>query len=328
MISKYLNPKNDIAFRHIFGQEKSEDILIALLNATLKGFIHKPIKKVTFINTFQIPEVEARKQSVIDVLCYDQDSCQYIIEMQVNAQKGFEKRAQYYAAKAYISQMRKGGDYENLKTVIFIAFTDYIQFKNVKRYKTKHKIRAEDGESYLDSLNFVFIELPKFAQQCKGSSVADLTLEEKFYYFLDKAPEMNKEELKALVADYPVLDRALELLERFNWTEKELMAYEKQAKIDKDNRAILAAAKEKGEEEGIERGRREGEKIGEERGRKEGRKEGREEGRKEGEKIGEEKSKREVAKRLIQQGKMTLHEISEVTGIPYNWVMNNELKES
>ena len=56
-------------------------------------------------------------------------SLQYIVEMQVANQKGFEKRAQYYAAKAYISQMNKGDKlYKNLKEVIFLAIVDFKMF--------------------------------------------------------------------------------------------------------------------------------------------------------------------------------------------------------
>ena len=41
----------------------------------------------------------------MDILCKDEKGHTYIVEMQVAKEKGFEKRAQYYASKAYISQM-------------------------------------------------------------------------------------------------------------------------------------------------------------------------------------------------------------------------------
>jgi predicted transposase/invertase (TIGR01784 family) len=44
----------------------------------------------------------------VDVLCKDENGVQIIVEMQVSPQQGFEKRAQYYAAKAYSSQLNKG----------------------------------------------------------------------------------------------------------------------------------------------------------------------------------------------------------------------------
>jgi len=57
---------------------------------------------VTFLKTVQDPETAAKKTSVVDILCKDENGNQYIVEMQVAKKKGFEKRAQYYASKAYI----------------------------------------------------------------------------------------------------------------------------------------------------------------------------------------------------------------------------------
>ena len=36
-MQKYLNPRNDVAFKRIFGTEKNSNILITLLNEVLKN---------------------------------------------------------------------------------------------------------------------------------------------------------------------------------------------------------------------------------------------------------------------------------------------------
>ena len=110
LITKYLNPQNDVAFKRIFGTDKNKDILIAMLNAVLKNQMHTPITRVRFLSPVQEPEVLAKKQSIVDVLCQDSDGCQYIIEMQVASTKGFEARAQYYAAKAFINQLNESNN--------------------------------------------------------------------------------------------------------------------------------------------------------------------------------------------------------------------------
>ena len=48
MLGKFLDPKNDVAFRKIFGSEKNQDILIRLLNDVIIFQGNRPIKKVTF----------------------------------------------------------------------------------------------------------------------------------------------------------------------------------------------------------------------------------------------------------------------------------------
>jgi len=56
----------------------------------------QPIADVTFLKTIQDPEIAAKKTSIVDILCRDQQGNSYIVEMQVAKTKGFEKRAQYF----------------------------------------------------------------------------------------------------------------------------------------------------------------------------------------------------------------------------------------
>ena len=97
MLGKFLDPKNDVAFRKIFGTEKNEDILINLLNNVIIFQNNRPIKKITFIKTIQDPVIASQKTSIVDILCEDDLGCKYIVEMQVAKTTGFEKRSQYYA---------------------------------------------------------------------------------------------------------------------------------------------------------------------------------------------------------------------------------------
>ena len=131
MLSKFLDPKNDIAFRKVFGTEKNKDILIHFLNDMLVFKEKEPIVDVTFLKTVQDPDIAAQKTSIVDILAKDESGNQYIIEMQVAKEKGFVQRAQYYAAKAYISQANIGGKYHDLKEVIFIAIADFVMFYRI-----------------------------------------------------------------------------------------------------------------------------------------------------------------------------------------------------
>ncbi len=80
-ISKFLDPKNDVAFRRIFGTEKNKDILIHFLNDIL-GFTGKDeVKEIEFLSTIQDAEIASDKQSIVDVLCRGSSGNRYIIEM-------------------------------------------------------------------------------------------------------------------------------------------------------------------------------------------------------------------------------------------------------
>lgn len=147
-LSKFLDPKNDILFKRIFGTEKKKDILIHFLNDIL-GFTGKSvIKDIEFLSTIKDPEIDAKKQSIVDVLCRDENGLQVIVEKQVAKTKGFEKRAQYYAAKAYSRQASKGDQYHDLKEIIFIAIADGILFLDKSEYKSKHTSRDEDTNEH------------------------------------------------------------------------------------------------------------------------------------------------------------------------------------
>jgi len=203
---------------------------------------------------------------MVDILCKDQDGCQYIIEMQVAFYQGFQECAQYYASKAFISQMHKGGKYEHLKEVIFLAFTNFSIFPEKKHYKSEHLILdKETHENNLDKLSFTFVDLIKFDQQ-RNKDLDKLTLEEKFYYFLRHAPETKPEELKKLISKHQIIKRAFTELDHFYWTENQLRLYEREEKNERDFAAIMTTAEGKGIKKGIEKGKAEGIQIGEKKG--------------------------------------------------------------
>ncbi|MHA7841510.1 MAG: Rpn family recombination-promoting nuclease/putative transposase, partial [Gammaproteobacteria bacterium] len=110
-LSKFLDPKNDFCFKRLFGTEKHRDMLTHFINDVLGFEGEKAIRAVEFLKTAQDPDVAAKKQSLVDVLCRDEQGREYIIEMQVVRTAGFEKRAQYYAAKAYSRQLEAGEQY-------------------------------------------------------------------------------------------------------------------------------------------------------------------------------------------------------------------------
>ena len=163
----------------------------------------------------QDPEIASKKQSSVDVLCKDQKGIQYIIEMQMTQGSGFEERAQYYAAKAYVSQMRACDKrYANLKEVIFIALANYNIFPRKSGYKSEHVILDKKTlENDLKMFSFTFINLPKCVKTVKN--VKDLSLEEKWYYFLYNAEMTEDSDLDDLVGDDIIIREAFNELERF-----------------------------------------------------------------------------------------------------------------
>jgi len=252
-IFKFLDPKNDVAFKKVFGSEKHKDILIHFINDILELKGNNQIEDVEYLSPIQDPEIASKKQSIVDVLCKDKNGVQIIVEMQIALTKGFQKRAQYYAAKAYSRQLNSGqeedGIYQNLKEVIFIAIADCIIFPDKSEYKSDHVILDKNNYDHdLQDFSFTFIELPKF----KKDKIEELSnIVEKWCFFFKNAAKTSEEDLKKLIGSDLVIEQAYDALSQFNWSEKELVAYDQEIKRIRDNIAALDYQYDKGIEKGI-----------------------------------------------------------------------------
>ena len=95
----FVDVKNDIAFRKIFGNENKKVILISFLNAVLHLEGDTRIKSITIENPFQLPILPNMKASIIDVKAKDFRGNIFIIEMQVADVVAMDKRLLYYTSK-------------------------------------------------------------------------------------------------------------------------------------------------------------------------------------------------------------------------------------
>jgi predicted transposase/invertase (TIGR01784 family) len=248
---RLLNPKNEIVFKRLFGTEKNKDLLIDFINSIVQG---KNVSSIQFLKTQKDLSVDIayKKESIIDVLCQDKDGSQYIIQMQVAKQKWFAKRAQFYAANAYSNQIQIGEEYHKLKEIIFIAITDFIMFPEKKEFLSNHVILDEEIKT--NDFSFTFLELPKFNKKEKELE----NKAEKWFYFIKYAPNISFEEMKDLIGQDQILQKAFGEIKPSSWTNEELNAYEARIKYDTDLRAmeqqIIDDAEERGKEEGIKEG--------------------------------------------------------------------------
>jgi len=235
---KFVDIKNDIAFRKIFGNENKKEILISFLNAVLELQKGKLITKIEIKNPFQLPEIKGLKSSILDVKVTDERETSYIVEMQVEEPDGFDKRVQYYTAKQYSSQIEIGEDYPKLNQVIFIGILNFKFFEGID-YLTKHLIiNQKNGKQELRDLEFNFIELPKFEEE----KIKIESLIEKWIYFIKKAP--NLDVIPENINDEG-LKHAYEDAAEYNWTKEELLAYDyaSMRKADENSKTKRAVEK-------------------------------------------------------------------------------------
>ena len=242
---KFVDVKNDIAFRKIFGNENRKESLISFLNAVLDFQGDQRITQVTILNPYQLPKLKGGKVTIIDVKATDQAGRTYIIEMQVGNIDGFEKRVLYYSAKSYSDQIKRADFYRQLRPVIFIGVLDFEQTANI-HYISRSQVRdIETGEQTIKDMEFNFIELPKFKIELKDLK----TLTEKWIYFIKNSE--NLEVLPNNINDEG-LESAYEDANMQTWTQAELDAYEYAFMREEDDRARQDKALQIGKEEGKE----------------------------------------------------------------------------
>lgn len=257
---RFLDPRTDLAFRKIFGSDRSQDILISFLNAVLNLSGDDRIIEVSIIDPYKAPLIKGWRQTYVDVRVRDERGRLYVVEMQVLAYTGFEKRILYNACKAYVGQAESGAEFKNLVDVVAITITDFIMFKELSQIVSTFRLSAQENPDicYRD-LALVFVELPKFK---KSLEELETTLD-RWLYFLKHATSLRT--VPDALAREPAVGHALDLANRGALTEIET--------YEQDNREMWI-----GTMQYVFMDRDEARRMDMEEGRKEGHREGRAEG--------------------------------------------------
>jgi predicted transposase/invertase (TIGR01784 family) len=247
---KFADPKNDIAFKKIFGDENHTEVLISFLNAVLDFNDNKAIKSVTIVNPYQVPKIEDLKDTILDIKATNQDDEEFIVEMQVQKDKYFAKRSLYYTSKSYVNQIKTSENYYKLKKVYFIGILDFSIFET-DNYISQHLILdSKTNIQELKDFEFTFIELDKFNLELNDCN----SLAQKWIYFIKNAK--NLEIIPNEFNDIDEFKTAFDNAKMFVWDKDELEVYDYISMQIGKKRSELQTAKEDGKFEG----RLEGEK--------------------------------------------------------------------
>ena len=235
---KFVDVKNDVAFRKIFGNENKKVILISFLNAVLGLEGQNRVKEVTLLNSFQLPRIVGEKSSIIDVRATDEKGSTFIVEMQVAEPAGFDKRVLYYTSKDYAGQINSGDDYPLLRPVYFIGVLNFDYFSG-ENYLSSHLIVDEEtGECSFKDLKFRFIELKKFNKNAHElKSIID-----KWTFFIKNAEKL---EVMPENIDDEGLKQAYEEAAQHNWTKAAYDAYIYSGMREQDERGRVELEKDR-----------------------------------------------------------------------------------
>jgi predicted transposase/invertase (TIGR01784 family) len=296
---KFADPKNDIAFKKIFGDENHKEVLISFLNAVLDFQGEQTIVEVELTNPYQVPKIEALKETILDIKVTNQKQEHFIVEMQKKDLGDFAKRSLYYTSKAYVNQLDAGKNYHKLKKVYFIGLLNFTMFEGQSCISRHLILNQETNTQDLDDFEFCFIELQKFSKPLGQLS----TLLDKWIYFIKNASslEMVPKEFTGNSA----LEQAFDSAQMYNWNREEMDVYDyMHLKAWDEINAIDTAVKKaekRAKQEGLEQGLEQGLELGIEQEQRLSKKQ-------------RAQDKIEIAKNAISQG-LEIQTIAAITGL-------------
>jgi predicted transposase/invertase (TIGR01784 family) len=293
-MAHYLDPKNDLIFKRIFGEHP--DLLISFLNALMPLRPAQLIKTVKYLSPEQVPENPAKKNSIVDVRCTDNFGRQFIVEMQMYWSNSFSNRMVFNAAKAYVRQLDTGRGYELLQPVYGLCITnDVFDRKTPEFYHHYQTVNRTNTDEVIEGLEFVLVELPKF----KPEKWVDRKMAVLWLRFLKEVKEQTHTVAKELLSDKKI-SKALTLCEEGAFTPEELVAYENYWDIVSTEKALISRSVSEGEAIGLQKG----EVIGLQKGEVIGLQKGEAIGLQKGEVIGLQKGEAIGLQKGIEKGKM------------------------
>lgn len=253
---RYLDPKADLTFKHVFGEHP--DLVRSLLNALLPLEPSQEVVEIEYLPVELVPDNPLRKNSIVDVRCRDKRGRIFIVEMQMIWTPEFKQRVLFNASKAYVRQLNTGEQYELLQPVYSLNLVNDI-FEpelNGEYYHYYRMVHMEHTDKVIEGLHLVFVELPKFTPH----NYSEKKMQVLWLRYLTEINENTREIPEELLAN-PELKKAVNALEESAFTDAELAGYEKFWDIISVEKTLYNSAERKGLakglEEGLEKGREE-----------------------------------------------------------------------
>jgi len=256
-MAKYLNPKNDLTFKRIFGEHP--DLLIDFLNSVMPFESNRQIVEIEYLPSELAPDTPTKKYSIVDVRCKDNFKRKFIIEMQMFWNSDFYNRLVFNAGKAYIRQLDVGEEYHLLYPVYTLALLNENFDKKTDNFYHHYQIvNKENTDEIIPGLEFVLVEL---TDKFRHENITDRKLMILWLRFLKEVNE-NMRELPPEMRENKFISKAAAICESSAFSPEELAAYDKYWDIIRTEKALKEGSRREG--------RAEGEKIGLQKGRAEG----------------------------------------------------------
>ena len=245
--TKLLNPKLDIVFQALFGEEGSERITKAFLEKILNIEIDE-------IELNQNPILRRNRKDdklgVLDVIAKINNNQNVDIEMQIAKKDNIRDRILYYWSRLYIRSIKKKQDYETLEKSIVILIADE-KIKGLEELEchTQWKITECKNKTLIltDKLEIHIIELEKLSRDMDSISIELLDwlsfLQDPESERVMKSMEKNSE-LKEAKEKLEEISNDGQMQQLAWWREKGIYEENERKRKEKENRELEKRIKE------------------------------------------------------------------------------------
>ncbi len=242
----YIKLSQDLMFKAYFTRDKN------LLRSLLKTFLPLPsdkeIKGIQILNPEIPPEVEKKKQIILDLKLELNTGEKINVEMQSAYKKGFLSRILFYWAKLYTDGFKQGAEYETLHPTYSLIFTEFSVFKQTQDVVTSFSLLSDKSPHFClnRDLRIVFVELSKFKTRLEGL----IDLRDHWCYIIRHSSQIKESELEQLAQKNQEMRQAMGLLKDMSLEDKLRWQEEDRLKAISDDKAEKAWAYDQGLEKG------------------------------------------------------------------------------
>ncbi|MDR1129057.1 MAG: Rpn family recombination-promoting nuclease/putative transposase [Treponema sp.] len=239
-------PKVDVAFKLLFGDERSKNILADFLKAVVPELADEEFEELTIMDPHLKREFAGDKLEILDVKVRTAGGKVFDIDIQVSAMPEMRSRISYYLSNMITGQIGIGGHYNDLKPAVCIVITDYDFITETARCHTAYRmLELEEHFPFNDLMEIHALNLKRLPAEGEGRLLDWLR-------FLKAETE---EEFKMLAQKNPVIKEAYCKLQVMSEDEANRMLYEARLKAWRDEQSRLQGARNEGREEGREESR-------------------------------------------------------------------------
>jgi len=208
---------SDVFTAAFWSDPKNERHLVSFINAVRTNAGMTPIVQATVLNPFNIKEFVASKEIILDVRARDEANRLYDVEVQTSSHPAFPNRMLDYWSETFVSQLKSGMEYTELRQTLSIILTEFRIFQQLENIHNIFEIRAREKPSFVmtDAFQMHFLRVlevregdpAKLSLLCRD--LRDWLL---FFAFGGKLTEV---EMSNITENNPIIQDAYAEMQRF-----------------------------------------------------------------------------------------------------------------